>query len=108
MNLRAIASPQDQGNHYLTSNQFHCQVRQREEDIQVNPVDDLQMPRQKLFEKIKLPPLKSLRQDSVATLYQHPPKLVTKKSLLGVGEHLLGNLPGSVVVQFFFIDQNSQ
>lgn len=65
------------------------------------------MPRQKLFEEIKLPPLKSLRQDSVATSYQHPPKPVTEKSSLGVSEHLLGDLPGSVVIQLFFINQDS-
>lgn len=108
MNSQAIALPQVQGIHFSTSNQSYSKAWQhQEENAQVNPVDDLQMPRQKLFDEIKLPPLKSLRQDSVATSYQHSPKPVTEKSSLSVGKHFLGNLPGSVVVQLFFIDQDS-
>lgn len=99
--------PQGQGIHFAKGNQFYSEAWQHEENIQVNPVDDLQMPRQKLFNEIKLPPLKGLRQDSVTTSYQHPPKPVTEKSSLSVGKHFLGNLPGSVVVQLFFIDQDS-
>lgn len=98
--------PQGQGIHFVKGNQFYSEAWQHEEHIQVNPVDDLQMPRQKLFNETKLPPFKGLGQDSVTTSYQHPAKPVTEKGPLSVGKHLLGNLPGSVVVQLFFIDQD--